>query len=61
MLRKSSAWRKHWGGGLETEIMPSMQELASGRVRAPQIRPIELEELARRDPVSLRIRPDPEY
>ena len=39
--------------GLETEVMPSMWELASGRVQASQIRPVELEDLLGRDPVSL--------
>ena len=39
--------------GLETEIMPSMWELASGRVHASQIRPVELEDLLGREPVSL--------
>ncbi|MGA2052293.1 MAG: nucleoside-diphosphate sugar epimerase/dehydratase [Opitutales bacterium] len=39
--------------GLETEIVPSMWDLASGRVQASQIRPVELEDLLGRDPVSL--------
>jgi len=39
--------------GLETEIMPSMWELASGRVHASQVRPVELEDLLGRDPVNL--------
>ena len=39
--------------GLETEVMPSMWELASGRVQASQIRPVELEDLLGREPVSL--------
>jgi FlaA1/EpsC-like NDP-sugar epimerase len=39
--------------GLETEIMPSMWELASGRVQASQIRPVELQDLLGREPVSL--------
>jgi len=39
--------------GLETEIMPSMWELASGRVQASQIRPVELQDLLGREPVGL--------
>lgn len=39
--------------GLETEIVPSMWDLASGRVQASQVRPVELEDLLGRDPVSL--------
>jgi len=39
--------------GLETEIVPSMWDLASGRVQASQIRPVELEDLLGREPVSL--------
>jgi len=39
--------------GLVTEIVPSMWDLASGRVQASQIRPVELEDLLGRDPVSL--------
>jgi len=39
--------------GLETEIMPSMWDLASGRVKASQVRPVELEDLLGREPVSL--------
>jgi FlaA1/EpsC-like NDP-sugar epimerase len=39
--------------GLETEIMPSMWDLASGRAQASQVRPVELEDLLGRDPVSL--------
>ncbi len=39
--------------GLETEIVPSMWDLASGRVQASQIRPVELEDLLGRDPVAL--------
>ncbi len=38
---------------LITEIVPSMWDLASGRVQASQIRPVELEDLLGRDPVSL--------
>jgi FlaA1/EpsC-like NDP-sugar epimerase len=38
---------------LETEIVPSMWDLASGRVQASQIRPVELEDLLGREPVSL--------
>jgi FlaA1/EpsC-like NDP-sugar epimerase len=39
--------------GLETEIVPSMWDLASGRVQASQVRPVELEDLLGRDPVAL--------
>ncbi len=39
--------------GLETEVMPAMWELASGRVQASQMRPVELEDLLGREPVSL--------
>jgi FlaA1/EpsC-like NDP-sugar epimerase len=39
--------------GLETEIMPSMWDLASGRVQASQIRPVELEDLLGREPAFL--------
>jgi FlaA1/EpsC-like NDP-sugar epimerase len=39
--------------GLETEIMPSMWDLASGRVQASQVRPVELEDLLGRESVSL--------
>jgi len=39
--------------GVETEIMPSMWDLASGRVQASQVRPVELEDLLGRDPVCL--------
>lgn len=39
--------------GLETEVMPAMWELASGRVQASQVRPVELEDLLGREPVSL--------
>jgi len=39
--------------GIETEIVPSMWELASGRVQSSQIRPVELQDLLGREPVSL--------
>lgn len=39
--------------GVETEVMPAMWELASGRVQASQVRPVELEDLLGREPVSL--------
>lgn len=39
--------------GLETEVMPAMWELASGRVQASQVRPVELEDLLGREPVAL--------
>ena len=39
--------------GLEAEIVPSLQELATGRVRAEHIRPVDFEDLLGRDPVPL--------
>ncbi|QYM77502.1 polysaccharide biosynthesis protein [Horticoccus luteus] len=39
--------------GLKVETMPSMAELASGRVRASRIRPVQVEDLLGRDPVAL--------
>jgi len=39
--------------GLETEVMPAMWDLASGRVQASQVRPVELEDLLGREPVGL--------
>lgn len=39
--------------GLTTEIMPSMTELATGKVRASRIRPVEIEDLLGREPVDL--------
>lgn len=39
--------------GLTTEIMPSMTELAMGKVRASRIRPVEIEDLLGREPVDL--------
>jgi len=39
--------------GLSTDIMPSVAELATGKVRASRIRPVEIEDLLGRDPVDL--------
>lgn len=39
--------------GLRTEIVPSLAELTSGRVRASRIRPVEIEDLLGREPVTL--------
>ncbi len=39
--------------GLSTDIMPSVTELATGRVRASRIRPVEIEDLLGREPVNL--------
>ncbi|MDB4668549.1 polysaccharide biosynthesis protein [bacterium] len=39
--------------GLSCEIVPSMEELASGRVRVSQLRRIQIQDLLGRDPVQL--------
>lgn len=39
--------------GLSTDIMPSMTELATGKVRASRIRPVEIEDLLGREQVDL--------
>jgi FlaA1/EpsC-like NDP-sugar epimerase len=39
--------------GMSTDIMPSMTELATGKVRASRVRPVEIEDLLGRDPVNL--------
>lgn len=39
--------------GLTTDIMPSVTELATGRVRASRVRPVEIEDLLGREPVDL--------
>lgn len=39
--------------GLSTDIMPSVQEWATGKVRASRIRPVEIEDLLGREPVDL--------
>ena len=39
--------------GLSTDIMPSVTELATGRVRASRIRPVEIEDLLGREQVDL--------
>lgn len=39
--------------GYKVETLPSMEELASGRVIATRIRPVEIQDLLGRDPVSL--------
>ncbi|MBI2814398.1 MAG: polysaccharide biosynthesis protein [Opitutae bacterium] len=40
--------------GLKVEIVPSMAELASGRVQVTKIRPVQVEDLLGRDTVDLR-------
>jgi len=40
--------------GLKVEILPSMAELASGRVQVTKIRPVQVEDLLGRDSVDLR-------
>jgi FlaA1/EpsC-like NDP-sugar epimerase len=39
--------------GLTTDIMPSVTELATGKVRSSRVRPVEIEDLLGRDPVNL--------
>lgn len=39
--------------GLKVETLPSLEELASGRVRASRIRPVEVQDLLGREPVNL--------
>ncbi len=39
--------------GLKMRVVPSLSELASGRVRAVDLRPVEIEDLLGRDPVKL--------
>ncbi len=39
--------------GHKVETLPSMEELASGRVKASRIRPVEVQDLLGRDPVDL--------
>ncbi|MDP3071631.1 MAG: nucleoside-diphosphate sugar epimerase/dehydratase [Opitutaceae bacterium] len=39
--------------GIKVETMPSLEELASGRMRASRIRPVEVQDLLGRDPVNL--------
>ena len=39
--------------GLKVETLPSLEELASGRVRASRIRPVEVQDLLGRDAVNL--------
>ena len=39
--------------GLKVETLPSMEELASGRVKASRIRPVEVQDLLGRDAVNL--------
>lgn len=39
--------------GMTTDIMPSVTELATGKVRASRVRPVEIEDLLGRDPVNL--------
>ena len=41
------------GLGLAIETMPSLEELASGRVKANRIRPVQIEDLLGREPVTL--------
>jgi FlaA1/EpsC-like NDP-sugar epimerase len=39
--------------GMSTDIMPSVSELASGKVKASRIRPVEIEDLLGREPIDL--------
>src|SRR5438105_3464902 len=39
--------------GLKVETLPSLEELASGRVRASRIRPVEVQDLLGREAVNL--------
>ena len=39
--------------GLETEIVPSLAELTTGKVKANRVRPVEIEDILGRDPVEL--------
>jgi FlaA1/EpsC-like NDP-sugar epimerase len=39
--------------GLKVETMPSLEELASGRVKSSRIRPVEVQDLLGREPVNL--------
>lgn len=39
--------------GLRAEIVPSLTDLATGKVRASQVRPVDIEDLLGRDPVEL--------
>lgn len=41
--------------GFKVEIMPSLEELASGRVKSSRLRPVEIEDLLGRDPVRLDV------
>ena len=41
------------GAGLKMRVVPSLSELASGRVLATDMRPVEIEDLLGRDPVKL--------
>ncbi len=41
--------------GLETKIVPAMQEILDGRIRADQLRDVDIEDLLRRDPVKTDI------
>lgn len=41
--------------GFKVEIMPSLEELASGRVKSTRLRPVEIEDLLGRDPVRLDV------
>ena len=43
--------------GLETAILPSIQQLATGRIRAEQVRPVNFEDLLGRDPAPLDFGP----
>lgn len=41
--------------GFKVETMPSLEELASGRVKSTRLRPVEIEDLLGRDPVRLDV------
>src|SRR5690606_32084736 len=41
------------GCGIDAEIVPGLDELVSGRVKASRLRPVEIEDVLGRDPVPL--------
>ena len=41
------------GLGIKAEIVPSLMEITTGRVRANRVRPVDIEDLLGRDPVQL--------
>jgi len=51
--RISEVVRLAQGAGFKVETLPSFAEIASGRVKASRIRPVEVQDLLGRDPVNL--------